>query len=221
MSDRSASARILLLWFIAAFFIAVFIGICSAVVVGTAAALCDISPQETSLDSEEQAFLVIINQYRAQSNRPALALSPGLTRAAAWMAKDLSTHNYFDHTSSDGRSPYQRARDCGYPYGTGENIAGGFATAQQVFQAWQQSPGHNNNMLGNYAVIGIARAFGGPYGVYWVTDFGTVTDFSNPTPTPTWTPRPAFTPTPTPAPTPTTIINPIIYKRYAPQLSKE
>src|SRR5207302_1205734 len=56
------------------------------------------------------------------------------------------------------------------------------STAQQVFDIWQNSAGHNTNMLNStYQMIGIARAYtsGSPYGWYWVTDFGLVNDGTN------------------------------------------
>lgn len=176
-------------WFILGTALALGLAILAiAISPAVGAGSCDVSPGETAQDDQESAFLVILNGYRAEHGLGPLALSGGLTRAAAWMARDLATHDYFAHTSSDGRLPYQRAQDCGYPSaGVGENIAGGIplATAQAVFDAWRNSPGHNANMLGSYSAVGIAREFGGPYGVYWVTDFGTVIDSTLPTPTPT------------------------------------
>ncbi len=162
------------------------------------------SPTTASTDSEEQAFFGLLNTYRQQNGLGTLALSPTLDRAAAWMAEDLATHSYFSHTSSDGRSPSQRAQDCGYPQAVGENLAAGLATAQQAFDAWRASPGHNAQMLGTAAVaVGIGRAYGAGslYGWYWATEFGTVLD--GPVPQPTDTPQPTSTPRPTNTPTST------------------
>src|SRR5438067_700247 len=69
------------------------------------------------------------------------------------------------------------AEDFGYALtgSAGENIAAGYAGAQDTFTQWKNSPGHNANMLnGSYRVIGIGRAYvkGSPYGWYWTTDFG-------------------------------------------------
>jgi len=169
---------------------------------------CDVS--DYSLDSEELAFLALINQYRSENGRGTLSVSPTLNRMAHWMAWDLGTKGYFSHTDSLGRMPYQRAQDCGYPTGAGENLAAGqsWDTAQEAFEAWKNSPGHNQNMLASYYVaIGIARVYvpGSPLGWYWVTNFGTGAEggSSNPTPTPTATNTPTPTPTRTPTPTAT------------------
>lgn len=179
-------------------------------------------------DSEELAFLTLINNYRSQNGLGALTISTNLNRGSAWMTEDLATNNYFAHTDSLGRSAYQRAIDCGYPSGAGENLAAGgaWSSAQAAFNAWQNSPGHNANMLGQYyKQIGIARFYqtGSQYGWYWATTFGTTDDGTGgggggndgggggtePTNTPfppTSTPLPTNTPTPAlPTATPTSM----------------
>ncbi len=135
---------------------------------------------DAAMDSEEQAFLLLINNYRAQNGRAPLKASYMLTKAAAWKSRDLATNNYLAHDDLN-RTWSQRIVDCGYGFNTwlGENIAAGYATAQQVFGGWKASPGHNANMLGaNYTAIGIGRYFqqGSTYGWYWTTDFGGFSD---------------------------------------------
>lgn len=130
----------------------------------------------TTMDAVEKQFLVLINNYRVQNGLAPLALSYTLTRASAWKSADLGINKYFAHDDLT-RTWVERVRDCGYGYNTwiGENIAAGYTTAQQVFDGWKNSPGHNANMLGaNYTAIGIGRyyAAGSPYGWYWTTDFG-------------------------------------------------
>jgi uncharacterized protein YkwD len=144
---------------------------------GHAHALTNCTVSDSSLDAEEQSFLTLINNYRAQNNAGALGASTNLNRAAEWLSEDMSARAYFSHTDSLGRDPSTRAVDCGYPSGAGENIAAGTAwdTALEVFNAWKASPGHNGNMLNSsYKQIGIARFYraGSPYSWYWTTDFG-------------------------------------------------
>jgi uncharacterized protein YkwD len=38
----------------------------------------------------------------------------------------------------------------------GENVASGFSTAQAAFDAWLASPGHKENIVGNYTHFGVA-----------------------------------------------------------------
>lgn len=161
---------------------------------------------DPTIDSEEQAFLTLINNYRAENGRGPLALSYTLSKAAQWKSQDMGANAYFAHDDLS-RSWIQRIRDCGYSYNTyiGENIAAGYQSAASVFEGWRNSPGHNSNMLGsNYTAIGIGRANvpGSPYGIYWTTEFGGVVDpfpgSPSATPTRTRTPTPTSTRTNTP-----------------------
>jgi len=131
----------------------------------------------TSLDKEESAFCRSINSYRAQNGLAALRVSTSLMKAATWDTTDMAQKNYFSHTDSVGRDPFQRMTAFGYSFQTseGENIAAGNASASATFSQWKASPGHNQNMLSPaYKVIGISRAYSGQatYGWYWTTDFG-------------------------------------------------
>lgn len=168
-------------------------------------------------DSEAQSFLSLINNYRAQNNLGPLSIDSLLQDSANWMSNDMLTSciagKYTcSHTDSTGRTFDQRLRDFGYPAGTtasaGENLAwgynGGATTAQQVFNLWKNSPGHNANMLSSsYVAIGISRSCSSG-NCAWVNDFGSkIMKPYNPSPTPTPTPAPTPSPTPTPTLTPT------------------
>ncbi len=189
------------------------------------------SRHAAAVDDEEAQFLVLINNYRAQNGVGPLSLQSQLTAASEWMANDMATDNYFSHYDNESppRDPVQRDRDYGWNGSpVGENIAAGFVTAQQAFDAWRGSPGHNAAMLSSsFNVIGIGRAFNpnSMFHWYWVTDFsygsgqpvGTPTTQpatatptlssaptpSPPPPTPTPSPTPDPTPTPSPSPSPT------------------
>jgi uncharacterized protein YkwD len=190
------------------------LAVCLAAAVGATArptsALTNCAADGT-LDSEEQAFLQLINDYRQQNSLAPLSPSDTLDAAAQWKSQHMAANSYFSHDDTPiNRTWVQRIRDCGYGYSTslGENIAAAISSAADAFSLWKNSPGHNANMLGaNYTAIGIGRAYveGSPYGWYWTTDFGGVADgytfASTPTPTPTRTlpPTPTFTPAPPPA----------------------
>lgn len=137
--------------------------------------------QTPTIDAEEQAFLKLINDYRAQNGLSALRVSVALTRAADWMSGDMAAKNYFSHTDSLGRDPFVRMTAYGYNYNgyKGENIAAGYADAARTFNLWRTSPSHNTIMLSpNFNVIGISRVYGAAstYKWYWTTDFGTFVD---------------------------------------------
>src|SRR5438445_607789 len=80
-----------------------------------------------ALDGEEQAFLGLINQYRAQNGLGGLSLDGQLNDASKWMSQDMCAKNYFSHTDSLGRDPFARMAAFGYNYNTwkGENLAAG------------------------------------------------------------------------------------------------
>ncbi|HEV2109645.1 MAG TPA: CAP domain-containing protein [Thermomicrobiales bacterium] len=134
------------------------------------------------LEPEEAAFLTLINQYRAQHGLPALATSQTVGAAAKHHSASMATGNYFNHTLlSEGIGWSDNMRAHGYTYNTyrGENIAAGHASAYATFLQWQNSPGHNANMLNpSYRVIGIGRAYSATatYGYYWTTNFGGYVD---------------------------------------------
>ena len=143
-------------------------------------------PDTAGLDAEEQAFLDILNQYRASSGLSPLTGCTSLHRAAQGHSEDMRDNDYFSHTGQNGSSPWDRACDacyslgCGPSTAMGENIAAGNAAAQATFTQWRSSPGHNANMLGaSFKVIGIGRATGGgQYGAYWPTVFGGASEAS-------------------------------------------
>jgi hypothetical protein len=150
-------------------------------------ALTNCSGGDPAIDSAEQAFLGLINDYRQDNGLSPLSLSSSLNRAAAWKANDMATRDYFEHDDLSGRSWVDRIRDCGYTANTyiGENMAAGNQPASGAFDQWRNSSGHNENMLGDdYVVIGIGRAHdaNATYGWYWVTDFGGQADGAPPPP---------------------------------------
>jgi hypothetical protein len=145
-----------------------------------AAGDCTVSAADAALDSEEQAFLTIINNYRAQNGVGPVAASYTLSKSAHWKSKDMGVNRYFAHDDLT-RTWVQRNRDCGYTANAylAENIAAGNSTAQATFEQWRNSSGHNTNMLrSNHKAIGIGRAFvsGSPYGWYWTTEFASIND---------------------------------------------
>jgi len=145
------------------------------------AAITENNPGKTgvSLDSEELAFFVLINDYRRQNGLESLSLSPTLTLASHEHSLDMAAYDYFSHDSLDGRTLADRVLDAGYIYQTpvGENLAAGYPTAIEAFEAWKASPDHNVNMLfGRFKVIGVGRVPDSARYYYWTTDFGGFVD---------------------------------------------
>ena len=145
------------------------------------------SPDPDGWDPElatmEDEVLALVNDLRSRGANcggstmapvPPLSMNAALRSAARHHSQDMADNDYFDHTSLDGRSPWDRMAQAGYDgMPVGENIAAGSATAEATFQQWQNSPGHCMNMMSQNAnEIGIGVAFGGSWGAYWTQTFG-------------------------------------------------
>lgn len=130
----------------------------------------------------------LVNQARGRGAKcgsttmpavPAVSYDDQLARAAQGHAQDMAANDYFDHVSLDGRTFVDRIEATAYTGDPGgENIASGFQTAQDVVQAWLDSPGHCANMMdrdfGDMG-LGLASRNDGRYAqpvTYWVQNFG-------------------------------------------------
>jgi uncharacterized protein YkwD len=147
----------------------------------------------------EQQVLKLTNEVRAKNGLKPLQANAELNYAADKYAELMAQRNYFSHTGPDGSRPRDRAKAVGFEAQIiGENLGRGQKTAQEVVQAWMNSPGHRANILNpNYTQIGTGFEKN-----FWVQKFGT--EDTNPaTKIPTSGSQPAPTPT-APKPTPTT-----------------
>ena len=131
----------------------------------------------------EVEMLRLVNEMRTNGGdcpsghygpRGALTMQPQLRTAARLHSEDMAEQDYFSHTSQDGRSPWTRIGEAGYPgQPSAENIAAGNAAAGATFQQWVTSDGHCRNMMGNANEIGIGLAQGpARFGSYWTQTFG-------------------------------------------------
>ena len=106
---------------------------------------------------------------------PPLSASPELSDAAAGHARDMARRKFFDHRGADGSQPKDRVLRAGYqPRLTGENIAFGPESAEEVVAGWLASPGHCANIMDpRFQHIGVGLGVGRGRGqTYWVQDFG-------------------------------------------------
>ncbi|KAF6575048.1 CAP domain-containing protein [Paenibacillus sp. FSL M8-0228] len=110
----------------------------------------------------------LVNNERSQKGLKPLTSNAKLTEVALAKAKDMSTNNYFSHTSPTYGSPFDMMKKFGVTYTyAGENIAMGQQTPQEVMKAWMNSQGHRENILkAEYTQIGVAY-----YNGYWVQEF--------------------------------------------------
>jgi uncharacterized protein YkwD len=126
----------------------------------------------------------LVNAARAEARKcgrtrhaaaPPLTASRDLNEAAERHARDMARRKYFDHRGADGSQPKDRVLRAGYePRLTGENIAYGPKSAEEVVAGWLASPGHCENIMEprfEHIGIGVATARGNGR-IYWVQTFG-------------------------------------------------
>jgi uncharacterized protein YkwD len=127
--------------------------------------------------------VALVNAARSHGRRcgrerfpaaPPLRVSRQLDDAAGGHARDMARRKYFEHRGSDGSEPRDRVRRAGYQSRlTGENIALGPESAEEVVAGWLDSPGHCANIMDSrFEEIGVGLATGRGRGqVYWVQNF--------------------------------------------------
>lgn len=120
-------------------------------------------------------MIQLINQARAASGAPALAEAKGLTSMAIWWSSQESggVNNY---TLAHNPNAWTMLTSYGASNRSswGENVAWSSSTAstaQQIFTAYMNSPGHKANILAkNYRFVGMGTV-GGAHGLFNTTEF--------------------------------------------------
>ncbi len=144
-------------------------------------------PGPTQLDpaAQSERMLQAVNAARAVPHRcgngtyPAaapLTRDATLERVAQEYAQDMATFGYMDHTGRDGSAPHERITRSGYRWSeTGENLASGLASADNVVEGWLRSPEHCANIMDPaYTQMGAGVAVNprNDAAVYWALEFG-------------------------------------------------
>lgn len=131
----------------------------------------------------EEEVACRINQERRSRGISPLRVSPILTAVTEGHSVYMRDHDCFDHQCPGELDPGQRACAAGYtPYCWGgcwiyETIAVGYPTAQDVVNAWMNSPDHVTILLDStLREIGVGYASGGSRVHYWTADFGSQPD---------------------------------------------
>jgi len=120
-------------------------------------------PAQAQLSTITTARIIqLTNQERESAGLQALKTSPALTQAALEKSNNMLEEDYFAHISSKGVTPWFWIDKAGYKYVlAGENLAIDFFEAEDVVQAWLNSPTHKENMLHPaYTETGVAVATG-------------------------------------------------------------
>lgn len=131
------------------------------------------SPGSSKLVTAENEVARLTNVAREAEGCGPLRIDEKLRKAARGHSDDMAAKGYFDHTSADGRSPWDRIKAAGYNSSMfAENIARGQATPDAVVKGWLNSPGHRANIMNcklKAIGVGVHLGSGGPW---WTQDFG-------------------------------------------------
>jgi uncharacterized protein YkwD len=113
----------------------------------------------------------VINDERAEHQRPSVELSARLAAAADRHAADMVARSYFEHDSLGGSTFVDRIRRTGYlptdrSWVVGEILAwcrAECSTPRTIVSAWLASPPHRRVLLDpRFKELGVAIALGSP-----------------------------------------------------------
>jgi len=138
-------------------------------------ALADRDYTQTRLDAERARDL--INAYRKEKGLKPVKLNPELSNAAKGHSKDLAKWDRISHYGSDGSNPWDRVKRSGFNARlAAENVGTGQANIEEVFKGWQESPGHNKNLLlpdAEYMGIALVQEPKSEFKTFWTLVLGT------------------------------------------------
>jgi hypothetical protein len=138
-----------------------------------------------ALNNQEALLLDDMRQDEEQ-RRDSLNCNPILAQVARSHAQDMAERGYFDHVNPDGYGPNYLVTQAGYhlpdwypqaPDANNlESIGAHFETADKVWSAWVNSPGHRLHVLGldpfwaEHTEVGVGYYYdaNSEYGAYWV-----------------------------------------------------
>jgi hypothetical protein len=130
------------------------------------------------LSTPEQRIVQLINQARVAQGLGPLALTHELNAAAKLHAQDMANKGYMEHEGLDGSTPHSRALKQGYAAPANSAwLVLEVISARQTAEAaanWLLSDRLHRGVLlrGYWREMGAAYVEGGPYGQFWVVEFG-------------------------------------------------
>ncbi|HEY6930337.1 MAG TPA: CAP domain-containing protein [Thermoanaerobaculia bacterium] len=129
------------------------------------------------LSRVRRELLERVNRERARIHLAPLSPNPKLDAAAQAHAEDMLARSYFGHNSPEGNTVLERSKLAGYrPHYSGENLAEGQDSFDQVVAGWMASPVHREHILSQvFSDLGSGLAIGENkrgHQILWVQVFG-------------------------------------------------
>lgn len=133
-------------------------------------------PDKPSIDDNTsqtfvQQVIELVNEERAKAGLSPLQESAQASKAASVRAEEITRS--FSHTRPDGSSFSTALQQNGVSFrSSGENIAYGQKTPQEVMNSWMNSQGHRANILNpNFTAIGVGYVQNSSGVGYWTQLF--------------------------------------------------
>jgi uncharacterized protein YkwD len=132
----------------------------------------------------EEDVLVLVNEQREQGAECGslrfgptgpLTMNGSLRCAARVHSLDMATRGFFDHVNPDGEDAGTRMQQAGFGWVlSGENIAAGQRSPEEVMASWMSSPGHCQNIMEpgfTHIGVGLHVDAEADFGLFWTQTF--------------------------------------------------
>lgn len=120
----------------------------------------------------EKEVLKETNQFRKSRGKKLLQWHDGLSELARQHSEAMASGNTpFGHQGFELREKQARKLLSARLSAVAENVAYGSETASDVVTQWKNSPGHRQNMLGNFRHIGVGTATDAEGRIYYTQIF--------------------------------------------------
>ena len=119
----------------------------------------------------QKRILYYVNEYRAKRHLSQLTMNNSISQEAVKHSRDMASKAMpFGHNEFNGRIKrlYRKISQCN---GGAENVASYKLDAKKLVDAWIASPGHRQNIVGNYNLTGIGIAHGKQGWAYYTQIF--------------------------------------------------
>jgi len=121
---------------------------------------------------DEVTMLCLVNEERDRYGLDSLGLDDRLNDSAYEHSNDQANMRSMTHDGSDGSSPGDRVQYAGYNWqGVAENVAYGYSDEEECMNNWMNSPGHRDNILGDYTHFGCGVGYTSRGVPYYTQDF--------------------------------------------------
>ncbi len=114
------------------------------------------APDTQLAESYEKISFCLINSIRVRFGLPVLQYDTNMAKIAAAHSQDMISRHYFAHLNREGLEVDGRIKAAGYSYRCcGENIAKDHPSAMSAHENYLNSPGHRDNILGDFKHVGV------------------------------------------------------------------